>query len=50
MNVTWDHLEQRSWLQNLCLAQGRAHGLLAIAQFCLSTHTQAYQNVFADLL
>lgn len=50
MDVTWNHLEQRSWMQNLCLAQGRARGLLAIVYCCLSTRTQAYQNVFAGLL
>lgn len=37
-------------MENLCLAQGRAHGLLAVVYCCLSTCTQAYQNVFAGLL
>ena len=50
MDVTWNHLEQKRGMENLCLAQGRARGLLAIAYCCLSTCTQAYQNVFADLL
>lgn len=50
MDVTWNHLEQRSGMENLCLAQGRARGLLAIVYCCLFTCTQAYQNVFAGLL
>lgn len=50
MDVTWNHLEQRSGMENLCLAQGRARGRLAIVYCCLSTCTQAYQNVFAGLL
>lgn len=50
MDVTWNHLEQRSGMENLCLAQGRACGLLAIVYCCFSTCTQAYQNVFAGLL
>lgn len=37
-------------MENLCLAQGRAHGLLAIVHCCLFTCTQAYQSVFAGLL
>lgn len=37
-------------MENLCLAQGRARGLLAIVYCCLFTCTQAYQNVFAGLL
>lgn len=50
MDVTWNHLEQRSGMENLCLALGRARGLLAIVYCCLSTCTQAYQNGFAGLL
>lgn len=50
IDVTWNHLEQRSGMENLCLAQGRARGLLAIVYCCLFTCTQAYQNVFAGLL
>lgn len=50
MDVTWNHLEQRSGMENLCLAQGRACGLLAFVYCCLFTCTQAYQNVFAGLL
>lgn len=37
-------------MENLCLAQGRARGLLAIVYCCLFTCTHAYQNVFAGLL
>jgi len=37
-------------MENLCLAQSRACGLLAVVYSCLSTCTQAYQNVCAGLL
>lgn len=50
MDVPWNHLEQRSRMENLCLAHGRACGLLAVVYCCLSTCTQAYQNVFVGLL
>lgn len=50
IDVPWNHLEQRSGMENLCLAHGRACELLAVVYCCLSTHTQAYQNIFVGLL